>query len=119
MAADRLFDPHELAVNRDAVPLDSNPDAERQRRFQIAHLLIERNLRHIALDLQVSVRTVERWVVDGVTWDTADLLCARVLNVDAMSTFGPDWAAEADAAIGAVDGLFDDDLSDLIRQEAP
>lgn len=88
---------------------------ERERRFQIAHLLAERNVRHLAADLGVSVRTIERWIVNGVTWEQADLVAAKALNDNAQSLFGPEWAAIADAMTGSEEpSLFDDDYSDLV-----
>lgn len=90
--------------------------AERERRFQIAHLLIDRNVRHIAADIGVSVRTIERWIAKGVTWDDADRIAAKVCNDNAAHLFGPEWSAIADAMTNASqDSLFDDDdYSDLV-----
>lgn len=91
---------------------------ERERRFQIAHLLAEANLPHVAADIGVSVRTIERWVIRGVTWDQADLIAAKFCNDNPEHLFGPEWAAIADAVTGVgQDSLFDDDYSDLVRVE--
>lgn len=93
-------------------PTDCPSSSEQLRRFQIARLLIDRNLREVAEDLEVSVRTVERWVETGVGWRTADRIAATILNEHAVVLFGPEWA-EAAAAGAPEPTLFDDDLSDL------
>lgn len=65
------------------------------QRFPIAHLIAERNPQHIAEDMKVSERTVQRWIERGIDWRHADDFAAIILAAPAVFVFGPDFEAAA------------------------
>ena len=68
------------------------------RKFPISHLIGDRIPEEIAEDLEVSTRTVQRWIEHGVNWEQADVFAAKALNLHASTAFGPEWDELADAA---------------------
>jgi hypothetical protein len=68
-------------------------------KFPIEHLIGDRVPEEIAADLEVSTRTVQRWIITGVNWEQADVFAAKALKMHPMTAFGPEWLdiAEAEA----------------------
>lgn len=69
-------------------------------KFPIEHLIGDRVPEDIAADLAVSTRTVQRWIIDGVNWEQADVFAAKALNVHPITAFGPEWLDIAEAEAG-------------------
>lgn len=62
-------------------------------RFPIADLIpLGRSIEDMAEDLDMTTRTIQRWLVNGVTADQADEFCAKILNVHPLVIFGTPWA---------------------------
>lgn len=85
------------------------PRTESERRFQVAALLAGMETSLVAEHMNVTRRTVERWIEVGVGWELADEIACRVLNMNPCFLFGPDWEAAAHAVDDQM-SLFDDAL---------
>lgn len=60
-------------------------------RFTIDHLVPERDTNDIAEDLNVTRRTIERWMKTGVNWVQAERFAVRILHEHPASVFGEAW----------------------------
>jgi hypothetical protein len=75
-------------------------------KFPIDHLidpvLAGRTLDEIAADLEVSTRTVQRWIASGVNWEQADTFAIKILNLHPLTAFGEAWRDASEAGHPAV-----------------
>lgn len=70
-------------------------------RFDIAHLVAERDLSELAEDLRVSKRTVVRWMANGCNARQAEHFAVRVMQSHPVSVFGEAWYDAAGYKVAA------------------
>lgn len=60
-------------------------------RFPIEHLLGDRTPETIAADLQMTTRSVQRWITKGLNWQQADVFACKILQLHPYNVFGQQW----------------------------
>ena len=60
-------------------------------RFPIDHLLGDRRASQIAADLEMTTRSVQRWIAKGLNWEQADVFACKVLHLHPFDVFGNEW----------------------------
>jgi len=79
---------------------------ELDRRFQIGHLLRGMSTQSVAEKLNVTDRTIQRWIQTGLTWQQADEFACKILAENPASVWGLEWEVAADENIDLSPTLF-------------